>query len=64
MKGIDVTSPPALPRSFKVLKYGGRDVIVGSDSDTDSDSDEDDLNTALLSDSGIATNDIGAHGDI
>ena len=50
MKGIDVTSPPSLPRPFKVLKYGGRDVIVGSDSDTDSDSDEDDLNTATLSD--------------
>ena len=49
MKGIDITGPPSLPRSFAVKEGGEGDISVDSDSDDEKEDDpEDDLNTARI----------------
>ena len=52
MTGIDITSPPTIPRPFLVKKEGASDIVVASEDNSDeeeesADDDEDDeLNTA------------------
>ena len=49
MKGIDVTGPPSLPRSFIVKAGGEGDIIVDSESDDEKEDDPvDDLDTARI----------------